>query len=408
MSERWIIGLSAGASLDGVEAALVRIEGAGLELRCQLAHAYHQAYPADVHKLMAPEARVEPAGAPAFSGRRLAILHRFLGETFAVAARHTAEQARMALTGVFCLGFAGHDFWHETEGRLPSTVSLGMAAVVAERTGLTTITDFRARDVTAGGQGTPLTAATDYLLFRHPKENRVLVHLGTVATLVGLPAGSAIRHVVGFQAGPCGILLDGLMRHLTGGKECFDPGGKHAVQGRCVESLLARWVEHPVLQRRPPRSLPRQAFGDDFVAQAIAQAKKDDLSLHDLLCTATHFVARGITDAMKRFLPFAPDRVLLSGGGVRNGFLLHLLVQQLGKVPLETTDAHGVPAQSRKAAAAAGLTALTLDSVPASLPAVTGAGGARLLGSITPGAPVNWAQCLAWMARQAAPFSLAA
>src|SRR5262249_45965895 len=127
-----------------------------------------------------------------------------------------------------------------------------------------------------------------------------------------------------------------------------------------------------------------------------------------LLCTATHFVARAITSALPPFPPQTQTRALLSGGGVRNGFLWHLLEQHLHEIPVEKTDAHGVPYQSRKAIAAAGLAALTLDGGPANLPAVTGASGARMLGSITPGAPANWTRCLSWMASQAAPPSLAA
>src|SRR5262249_55684199 len=144
---------------------------------------------------------------------------------------------------------------------------------------------------------------------------------------------------------------DGLMRQLTGGREAFDPGGKHAVQGRCLETLLGRWLAHPYLQRRPPKSLSRHTFGEGVAAQALEQARQMHWGLHDLLCTATHFVAQGITDAVRRFLPAngRPRRVLLSGGGVRNGLLWHLLEQQLGGAPLERVDRLGIPSDARKA-----------------------------------------------------------
>jgi anhydro-N-acetylmuramic acid kinase len=281
-----------------------------------------------------------------------------------------------------------------------------MAAVAAERTGLTTVSDLRARDVVVGGQGFPLTPVVDFLLFQHAQEHRVLLHLGALATLVSLPGGGQLRGVCGFQAAPCNVLLDNLMRQVTGGRECFDAGGKHAVQGRCIEPLLERWLTHPVLQRRPPRGLSRQAFGEEFAAQAVQAARHNNWNLHDLLCTATHFVARAITMSL-RFLTQLPSRILLSGGGVRNGFLWHLLEQQLA-VPLEKTDVYGIPVQTRKAVAAAGLAALTMDSIPANLPAATGASGARMLGSITPGSAANWARCLSWMSSQAACRSVSA
>jgi anhydro-N-acetylmuramic acid kinase len=189
------------------------------------------------------------------------------------------------------------------------------------------------------------------------------------------------------------------MRQLTGGREAFDPGGKHAVQGCCIEPLLERWLTHPYLQRRPPKSLPRHRFGEDFIVQAVQQARQMRWSLHDLLCTATHFVAHGITSAVRRFLPkAAPTRVLLSGGGVRNGFLWHLIEQQLQGGPLARTDDVGVPFEARKAMAAGVLAALVLDGVPGNVPGATGAAGARLLGSLTPGSGANWARCVAWMA----------
>lgn len=429
MSKRWIIGLSSGSSLDGVEAAVVEVEGLGLQMRLRLAHHVHQDYPRDLRELIVRVETAAPTSLPdqtptnpgiaagrdphvgdsrSYYGKEVGLLHRLLGEVFAVATLRAVEQARISLSQVLCLGFPGHTVWHDTEARYASTLSLGMAALVAERTGLTAIYGFRERDVAVGGQGFPLTAVVDFLLFRDAQEHRVLLHLGELATLVSLPAGAHLRDVAGFQAAPCNILLDGLVRCLTGGRELFDAGGKHAVQGCCIEPLLAQWLTHPALARRPPKSLPRHAFGEDFVTRAVQQSRQNQWPMHDLLCTATHFVARGIAQAVARFVPSPPTRVLLSGGGIRNGFLWHLLTQQLKDVPLGTTDAYGVPGQTRKAIASAGLAALVLDSVPANLPAVTGASGARLLGSITPGSPGNWARCLAWMTSQGMPPRLSA
>jgi len=284
-----------------------------------------------------------------------------------------------------------------------------MTAIVAERTGVTTVSDFRSRDLAAGGQGVPLAALPDYLLFRHPQESRVLVHLGGLARIVCLPAGGRPQSVLGFEVGPCNLLLDGLMRQLTGGREEYDSGGKHAVQGHCLEPLLQRWLAHPYLQRRPPKSVPRQGLADEFITQAVQMARQTPCSLHDLLCTATHFVARSITAAWRRFLPDPqpPQYVLLSGGGVRNGLLWHLLEQQLKGTVIDKTDRFGIAAEARKALGFGMLAALTVDGVPANLPGATGAAGSRLLGSLTPGSSANWARCLAWMAAQTAPLAVA-
>jgi anhydro-N-acetylmuramic acid kinase len=401
MSVRWVIGLASGSSAEGVDAALVELEGAGLELRARLLHACHQAYGPDLRALIRRASGPEPGEV-----REVSLLHRLLGETFAAAARAVADQASFSLQKLQCVGCPGHCVWHEPEGRFPSTLGLGMAAVVAERCGVTTVSDFRGRDVAAGGQGAPLAALADYLLFRHPQESRAVLHLGGLARVAVLPAGCRPSGVTGYEAGPCNGLLDGLLRRLSGGRESYDSGGKHAVQGRCIEPLLEAWLAHPYLQRRPPKSLPRQAFGEGFVEQAVEQARARGAGVHDLLCTATHFVARGLTRSLKHFLPAGQrvDRVFLSGGGVRNGLLWRLLEQQLAGTPLARTDEAGVPASARKAIAYALLAALTLDGVPGNVPSATGAAGSRLLGSLTPGSSANWARCLAWMAAQTAPL----
>ena len=393
MPTRWVIGLSSGSSADGVDAALLETTGTGLNLRVRLLHALHQPYQDELRD------SIRRVSLQASEVRETALLHRLLGETFALAATAVADQASMSLQKVLCIGCPGHTVWHEADGRFPSTLALGMTAVLAERLGVTVVSDFRARDVAAGGQGSPIAALTSYLLFRHPIESRVLLHLGGLARVVYLPANCRLSEVVGFEAAPCNTLLNALMRQLTGGRESFDQGGKHAVQGKCLEPLLAEWLGHPFLARRPPKSLPAHLFAESFAAEAMRRARQLGGSLHDLLCTATHFVARGIGSAVQSFLPPDQplDRVLLSGGGVRNGLLWNLLGQQLPGVLLVRTDEVGVPAHVRKALSFGMVAALTLDGVAANVPSATGAAGARLLGSITPGSAANWARCLAWM-----------
>ncbi len=397
MPPRWIIGLASGASADEVDAALLEVEGAGLDMRPRLAGSLHQPYGADLKEMIR---RLSAPGT--CEVREVALLHRLLGESFAAAARAAADQASLSLQEVQVIGCPGHTVWHDGEGRFPSTLPLGMAAVVAERCGVTTVGDFRCRDVAAGGQGVPLAALTDHLLFRSPQEGRVLLHLGGTARVVFLPAGGRPADVIGFEAGPCNLLLDALMRHVTGGRAEFDAGGKHAVQGKCVEALARAWMEHPYFSQRPPKCLPRHVFGEAFAAQALHQARELQAGMHDLLCTATHFVARAVAVSLRRFLPAgrAPDRILLSGGGARNGLLWRLLEQQMPDAPLGRTDAAGVPMGMRKALSFGLLAALTVDGVSGNAPSATGAAGPRLLGSLTPGSSANWARCLAWMAAQ--------
>ena len=194
MPKRWLIGLSSGSSLNGVDAALVGCDGLGMDLRPKLAHYLHLPYPRDLFPFM-----VRIHGAAAQPLHQIALLHRLLGETFAEAVRRLADHSRVNLAQVMAVGIAEQTLWHETEGRYPTTLGLGMPEVVAEKTGLTTVSGFRARDVVVGGQGFPLTPLIDYRLFHDPSEDRVLIHLGGYATLVWLPAQGGARKCVGFQ-----------------------------------------------------------------------------------------------------------------------------------------------------------------------------------------------------------------
>jgi anhydro-N-acetylmuramic acid kinase len=416
MATRWIIGLASStgygpADIEGAHAALMELRGVGHHVRVAQLHGVRQPYSPELCELIR---RVR--GLATCEVHQVSRLHRLLGETFASAARAVADSANLSLQKVQAIGCPGHVVGQNLEGRFGATLLLGMPAVIAERCGVTVVSDFRYRDLAAGGQGGPLAALPDYYLFHQPREHRLLIHLGGIARLVFLPANGGPQDVVAYEAGPCNVLLDALVRQLTGGREAYDAGGKHAVQGRCLEPLLQNWLAHPALQRRPPRSLPRHTFADEFATLAVHDLRQHDGGgLHDLLCTATHFVARSIVSAL-RFLPIPvpprpaqPFRVLLSGGGVRNGLLWHLLQQQLPDVPLSRTDEVGIPAELRKSVIPGLLAALTLDGVSGNLPSATGAAGPRLLGSLTPGGSSNWARCLNWMAQHVgAPLPIGA
>jgi len=403
MTKRLIIGLTSGSSLQGVDAAVVEWTGVGLDIRPNLLHFLRQPFSRDLRDLIIKIGSNHPCPV-----RQTSLVHRVLGENFAQAARQAADAVKLPMNQVLCIGCPGHTIAHEPEGRHPSTLALGMTGVIAERTGATIVSDFRSRDLMLGGQGFPMTPVIDYLLYHKIGEDRVLIHLGGMATILWMPGKPNMRNVVGFQAGPCNLLLDGLMQRLTGGRESCDAGGKHAVQGRSIEPLLQHWLAHPALKRKPPKVLPRHEFGDEFIAQTLDLARQNQWSLHDVLCTATHFVAQAILQALERFVPDTIGRILFSGGGVRNGLLWRLLEQNLERIPVERLDLHGVSCDARKAVAFSGLAALTLDGVPANIPSATGASSSRLLGSITPGSSANWIRCLQWMTAQAAPVNLAA
>ncbi len=383
---RTALGVRIGSGLQGVDAAVVRVSGLGLELRPQVLAAVRMLFPP---ALAGPLAigRLQ-AGPLTWTAEQ----QQVAAETALQAVRQVLARAGVPSRDIFVAG------WLEPP-RLPLPESL-WAAAIAEQTGISVICGLRSQDRAAGGSGEPIAAVADHRLFVDAAQERLVIHLGGVSGVTYIPAASKVTEVIAFDAGPGNLWLDLLLYHGSGGKEHCDRGGKRAVQGRNLEPLRQRWREHPYLTRRPPKTVHDEAFGRAFLQSVFAAARAEGATLSDLLCTATHWIAQTITDAVRQWLPppAAPRQVLLSGGGCRNGFLWQLLQQQLG--PLERTDAAGVPALARPAAAAAILAVLTCDGVAGNLATLTGAAGGRLLGSILPGDTRHWARLSAWIAEQ--------
>lgn len=395
MAARWFIGLSLGPSLSGIDAAVVELTGQGVDLQARLAYSLHEPLVRELRELLINVSTPEAADV-----QQVSVADHALGEALATTARLAADRASVSLQSVFAIGSTGFVAWHDATGRAPATLALGTAARIAERTGVTVVDDFRSRDVAAGGQGSPLHAIVDQLLLSDLREHRLVIHLGGIARVTYLPPGAAPGALLAWEAGPCNVLLDALMQGLSNGKERLDVGGRWGVQGRQLLELLTRWQKHPFLLRRPPRSLHRSSFAEEFVRQTLVLAEQQHWNARDLLCTATHFIAHAIDDSIRKWLPktIHPERIILTGGGVKNGFLWRLLSERLAPLPLERSDVHGMAAEAKSAVDAAVLAALTLDGMAGNVPGATGAQGARLLGRLTPGSPAAWSRCVHWMA----------
>ena len=396
---RWFIGLASGSGGEAADAALVETTGIGLQLSARVVHHLRRSHPRDVQDLFVKT--LSPGGSASFGD--LALLHRQLGECAAATVLQIVSEARFDLTRILAVGHIGPFAWHEPSGRTPASFEIGQSSAIVEKTGITAISEFRERDVVAGGQGMPITALADWVFFRSPEQPRLLIHLGGTTSVVFIPANAKPQEVFAFEAGPGTRLLDAVMRQASGGREHCDAGGKHAVQGRCLDSLVTEWLAHPYFQQRPSKSLPRSEFGSEWIARAARGVVEAKGTLEDFLCTLSHFLVRGLVRSCQG-LPKTgrSPQVWLSGGGTRNGLFWRLLEQEWPGAELHRLDEIGVPAQARQAVGAALLAALTIDSVPASSPNATGAVG-RLLGRIAPGDARNWARCLRWMSEHASP-----
>jgi anhydro-N-acetylmuramic acid kinase len=383
-----VIGLMSGTSADGIDAALVEI-GTGARLPAvRLLRFEIVPFPGALRERILRAADGSPGSA------ELCRLNAYLGELFAQAARLVARRAGVPMRDVALIGSHGQTIAHlpapRRDGavRVRSTLQIGEPSIIAERTGVTTVADFRPRDLAAGGEGAPLTPYLHALLFRHPRRNRIVLNLGGIANLTFLPRGRGLRGVLGFDTGPGNVLIDGVVSRLTSRALRCDLNGRIASSGR-VEPRLLRWLlSHPYLRRRPPKSTGRSTFGPVLVERLLRRAAGCNVPEADIVATVTAFTAASVTLHIRRDLPRsgAPGAdVIVCGGGASNPFLLKCLQDSLPEYCLLTADDAGFPSRAIEASTFALLACLTARGVPGNLPAITGAAQPVVLGKVVPG-----------------------
>lgn len=379
------VGLISGTSMDGIDAAAVEIVE-GVPLRAELRSYLTYPYPPPVQAALR-----EVCGAGAGSALLACRLHMVLGALFAEAALAVISQAGWQPRQVTLIGSHGQTTVSDmTQGALAgyraySTLQLAHPAVIAERTGLTVVADFRARDIAAGGRGAPLVPLVDALLYARPGEAVALLNLGGIANLTLLPPATTLQNVVGFDTGPANLPLDALMRLSTGGAELYDHEGRHSARGTVETALLGRLRAHPFFQQTPPKATGSEEFGEDFVA--ALRAEYPHVARDDMLATLIALAAGAVAAGLRRWFPGGaiPAEVLASGGGTHNPALMAALARALAPIPLRRVEEAGGDADAKEAIAFAVLGYLTLRGRAGNIPSVTGAAHAAVLGSITPG-----------------------
>jgi anhydro-N-acetylmuramic acid kinase len=370
-----VIGLMSGTSVDGIDAALAEVTGR--RPRVQPLGFRTFPLPCALRERLLAAAEGARLDAAAF-----AALHVAMGERLATAALALCRALRVRPATVALVGSHGHTL-HHAPGR-GCTLQIGEPAVIAARTGITTVANFRPADVAAGGEGAPLTPWAHAVLFTHPRRARAVQNLGGIGNVTYLPPGGALEAVRAFDTGPGNMVIDGLVRRLSHGRRWMDRDGRLARRGRVDEALLARLLRHPFLARRPPKSTGREEFGAALVDSLVREGRRRGRSDADLVATATAFTARATAEAYRRFLP-PLDEVLLAGGGSRNPTLVGMLAAALPEVRFTPVDALGYDADALEAYAFALLAWATAAARPAALPQVTGAAAPVVLGQIAPG-----------------------
>jgi len=373
------IGLMSGTSADSIDAACVRFEGAPPRLSWELLSFVTLPISEEMRREIFAAFRPETGTVD-----RLCQLNFTLGEAFAEASLAATRAAGLTPAQVDFIGSHGQTVWHippnSGEG-VASTLQLGNPAVIAERTGITVVSDFRSRDMAAGGQGAPLVPFVDNLLLSHETLSRAVQNIGGIGNVTWLPAGGA-GEAFGFDTGPGNMLLDRAAEVLTEGKLRCDLDGKMAFAGQIQEKILQKWMEEePYFTRKPPKSTGRELFGVQRCHQYLKEM--EGMAKEDILATLTAFTARSTAEAYRNFLPALPDEVLLCGGGARNPAIAAMLQKELPHSRIGRTEDAGLPGDSKEAVAFAVLGYETMNRRPGNLPAATGAKGPVILGSIT-------------------------
>ena len=382
---RRIIGLMSGTSADGVDAAVVDVWGRGLTTRFRMTAFESVPYSKRTRRLI-----LSFLNARGITVAEISQLNFLLGHLFAEAVLCCCRRHHIALKSVDLVGSHGQTVYHQSVpspfgGRaMASTLQLGEPAVIAERTGITTISDFRVRDVAAGGTGAPLVPYVDYLLLRSPSKNRVALNVGGIANLTIIPRNCQLAELRAFDTGPGNMMMDAAVAIRSEGKLNFDRNGALASRGRAIPSVLQGLLKHPFYRKRPPKAAGREQFGIEYTEAVLR--RMGSARVEDVLATLAELTACTVVTALKKFAGAIDpiDELIVSGGGARNCFLMSRLQAHLPDTRVMTSSEVGIDLDAKEAIAFAILANETWHRLPANVPSVTGARRPVILGKITP------------------------
>ncbi len=373
--EHFVLGLMSGTSADGIDAALVRITGATAQPRAELVAFHCFAYPDELRRLLVALDPATPHGV-------VCELNFALGERFAEAALDLLRSSGVSPNAVQLIGSHGQTVCH-----LPAagaTTQIAEPAVIAQRTGLPVVADFRVADLAAGGEGAPLTPMADFILVRHPTRHRIVQNIGGIANLTYLPPNCTLDQVIAFDTGPGNMVIDAVVQSITARREQFDREGARAARGGIEPALLDALHAHPFFQRRPPKSTGREEFGAEFVVAFLERAQQFPVAGDDLVTTATMLTVETIADAYRKFLPSMNGEVevIIGGGGAHNTTMMRLLAARIAPWTLLRHEDVGLNSDAKEAMAFALLAHLTACGLPGNVPQATGAKRAVVLGKL--------------------------
>jgi anhydro-N-acetylmuramic acid kinase len=381
-----VLGMMSGTSADGIDIALAKISRGTSQLKVELLGHTAIAFAPTVRQEILRIAEQQEVGAG-----QLSQLNFRLGQVFAKAALTACKKLRVSPNKLDLIGSHGQTIFHQGRpvefvgAETSSTLQIGEAAVIAARTGIMTIADFRPADIAVGGQGAPLVPYADYLLYRRKKLGRISLNLVGIANVTVLPRGATARQVFAFDTGPANMLIDALVAHFTHGQQRYDRNAAIAAKGRSIPALLDELMRDPYLRVAPPKSTGREYYGRKYFQEVLALGRRHRATSADLIRAATVFTALSVVDALNRFvLPKTKiDQLIVSGGGARNPLIVGQISAALPNIEVLPSSDLGVPIDAKEAFAFALLAYETFHQRASNLPSATGASGPAILGKIS-------------------------
>ncbi len=381
-----VMGMMSGTSADGIDVALARISGVPPELKARFEGHFHTSFTPYLRETI-----LRLANGNATTTAEISELNFLLGEQLAKAAIRAARHWHVALEKISLIGSHGQTIFHlgakgrfQGRVRVASTLQIGDASIIAERTGITTVGDFRPADIASGGQGAPLMPFADYLLYRDALRGRVALNIGGIANVTVIPASARPKDVFAFDTGPGNMIVDALVERTTRGRASYDHNAKIALGGRTTQELLSRLMREPYLLKKPPKSTGREQFGSGYADFLMAWGKRHHAGAADLIRTATVFTALSIADAFRRFiLPRAKvHELIVAGGGARNPLMMAQLAASLPGIEVVPASRFGVPVEAKEAFGFALMAYETYHGRPSNVPSATGARHLTILGKV--------------------------
>lgn len=379
--ERLVIGLMSGTSRDGIDAALVRVRGDGIDTKVELVNFICVTYDADIRNRL-------DSLLPVCTVEEVSELDFLIGAAFGDAATAVAADAGYGIDEIDLIGSHGQTVFHNPPSRsegIPSTLQIGETSVIAEQTGVTTVGDFRTRDVASGGEGAPLVPYFDYLFFRERNRVKIAQNIGGIANVTLVTEN--IEDVVAFDTGPGNMLMDKVVSIATEGRESFDRDGKLASQGKVDGELLKKLLSDPYFSKSPPKSTGEELFGNELAQELFISLTNEEIILPDLMLTLLAFTVESIALSYEKFI--FPKRtvseIIFSGGGCMNPILMQKLRDRLYGYKCSTSDDYGIPAQAKEAVAFAVLANELISGNKTNIPGATGARRRVPLGKIVLG-----------------------